>query len=262
MDLNWPLALLIGLAAGYLSGQFGIGGGIITTPALRLLLHQPELIAVGTPLPVIFPTALAGALSYARRGLVDWRVGVTTGLVGGVFSALGALAATRVGGSVVLVVTALLIVYMAVDMALLALKSARAGESGEVADASESPERSWVWSAALGVVAGLYSGFLGLGGGFVVVPALVRLFGFPIKKAAGTSLITVMVLSVPGTITHYLLGNIDVGLALALSAGVVPGALLGAHVTARASEKTVRIAFAVMLLVVGVVLGVTEAGAL
>lgn len=260
MDASWPLALLIGLAAGYLSGQFGIGGGIITTPALRLLLDQPELIAVGTPLPVIFPTAAAGALSYARRGLVDWRTGVTSGLVGGVFSALGALAATRVGGSAVLIVTAVLIVYMAVDMTLLALRTSRDTERAE--DERVLPKRSWVWSVGLGVIAGLYSGFLGLGGGFVVVPALVRLFGFPIKKAAGTSLVTVMLLSVPGTITHYLLGNIDVGLALALSVGVIPGALLGAQVTARASERTVRVAFAAMLLVVGVILGVSESGIL
>lgn len=258
MDATWPLALLIGLAAGYLSGQFGIGGGIITTPALRLLLDQPELIAVGTPLPVIFPTAAAGAFSYARRGLVDWRVGVTTGLVGGVFAALGAVAATRVGGSAVLIVTAVLIVYMAVDMTLLALRAPRSEAAAEAE--KEPPRRSWVWSAGLGVIAGLYSGFLGLGGGFVVVPVLVRLFGFPIKKAAGTSLVTVMLLSIPGTVTHYMLGNIDVGLALALSVGVIPGALLGAHVTARASERTVRVAFAAMLLVVGVILGVSESG--
>lgn len=256
---SWPLTVLIGFVAGYLSGQFGIGGGLVTTPALRLLLHQPELIAVGTPLPVIIPTAAAGAISYARRGLVDVRVGMVTGIVGGAFSVMGAWGSSMAGGDVVLVATALLIVYMAVDMGALALRPERTERSR---DAHARRQSSWLWLGALGVVTGLYSGFLGLGGGFVVVPALVRLFAFPLKRAVGTSLVAVTVLAIPGTITHYLLGNVDVGIALLMSAGVIPGALLGARVTAMAKERTVRVAFAAMLLVVGLILGITELGVL
>lgn len=259
MVAEWPLALLIGLVAGYLSGQFGIGGGIVTTPALRLLLAQPELIAVGTPLPVIIPTAAAGALSYWRRGLTDLRVGVITGLVGGVFSIPGAWATRVVGGEVVLLATALLIGYMAIDMGLLALRPPReADERPTRVDRS----RSWRWLGLLGLVTGLYSGFLGLGGGFVVVPVLARVFGFPLKRAIGTSLVAVTLLAIPGSITHYLLGNVDVGLAVALSLGVVPGAVLGARVTAAAKERSVRLGFAVLLLAVGLALGLTEAGML
>ena len=69
MSVEGPLTVAIGLVAGVLSGMFGIGGALVTTPAIRLLLGRPELIAVGTPLPVIIPTAVAGALAYARRGL-------------------------------------------------------------------------------------------------------------------------------------------------------------------------------------------------
>lgn len=258
MAASWPLSLLIGLVAGYLSGQFGIGGGIVTTPALRLLLAQPELIAVGTPLPVIIPTAVAGAVSYARKGLVDLRVGAAIGAVGGAFSVLGAWGATLVGGDIVLIVTAVLIIYVAVDMGLAAMRHERQLHPGHP---HAERQRSWRWLAGLGVVTGLYSGFLGLGGGFIVVPALVRIFAFPMKRAVGTSLVAVSLLAVPGTIAHYLLGNVDVGIALALSAGVVPGALLGAHVTAAAKERSVRIGFAALLLAVGLLLGLTEAGA-
>lgn len=259
MDLSWPLAIAVGFAAGYLSGQFGIGGGLVTTPAIRLLLGYPELIAVGTPLPVIIPTALAGAISYWRKGLIDVRTGVAVGLVGGVFSVIGARATTLVGGSTVLVVTAVLICYMSIDMALLALRP----EHPEHVRAARAERRaSWLWIAGLGAVAGLYSGFLGLGGGFVVVPALIRSFGFPAKRAIGTSLVTVSLLAIPGTVTHYLLGNVDPGLALALTVGVVPGALLGAKVTHLAREKTVRVGFALLLLVVGVTLAASELGAL
>jgi uncharacterized membrane protein YfcA len=259
MDLSWPLALVIGLLTGYLSGQFGIGGGIITTPALRLLLNAPELIAVATPLPVIIPTAATGAISYIRRGMADVRAGVTLGLLGSAFAVAGAFGATLVGGSVVLLMTAALIGYMAIDMALLAFRPERP-EAERLARAERA--RSWVWLGCLGAVTGLYSGFLGLGGGFIIVPSLVRLFAFPVKRAVGTSLVAVTLLAIPGTITHYLLGNVDVGLALALTAGVVPGALLGAKVTAMAQEKTVRVGFAAVLLLTGLILGLSEVGVL
>mgnify|MGYP001075544998 CR=1 FL=1 len=252
-------AALVGLVAGYLSGQFGIGGGIVTTPAIRLILGYPELIAVGTPLPVIIPTAIAGAISYARRGLLDVRTGVIVGAVGALFSVAGAWATTFVGGTVVLLVTAALVCWMAADMALLA---ARPDRSQGALIALRVRTASVPWLAALGVLAGLYSGFLGLGGGFVLVPALVRYFGFSVKEAVGTSLVAVSMLAIPGSITHYLLGNVDVGLALALALGVIPGALLGARVTALARERNVRIAFAVFLFAVGVLLGVTELGVL
>lgn len=254
---SWAVAAAIGFVAGYLSGQFGIGGGIVTTPAIRLILGRPELVAVGTPLPVIIPTAIAGAVSYWRRGLIDLRTGLSAGLVGSVFAVLGARATVLVGGSTVLVVTAGLICWMAVDMTILALRGER--PQHEIDRCEERRQSIW-WLGILGAVTGLYSGFLGLGGGFVVVPALVRFFGFDAKRAVGTSLVVVSILAVPGTITHYLLGNIEVGLALALMVGVVPGALLGAHVTAVAQEKTVRVGFAAMLLVVGVVLAASEFG--
>lgn len=255
----WDLlqAAVIGLVAGYLSGQFGVGGGIVTTPVIRLLLERPELVAVGTPLPVIIPTAVAGAFAYARRGLLDVRTGLAVGIVGAGFAVLGAWATLLVGGRVVLLVTAALICWMAVDMALLALASPGSGTLRTGRTAGVSPALK---IALLGIAAGLYSGFLGLGGGFIVVPALVRYFGFDVKRAVGTSLVAVSILAVPGSITHYLLGNIEVGLALGLSIGVVPGALLGAHVTARAKEKTVRVAFAGFLAVVGAVLALSELG--
>jgi uncharacterized membrane protein YfcA len=111
-------------------------------------------------------------------------------------------------------------------------------------------------------VTGLYSGFLGLGGGFVVVPSLVRWFGLDIKRAIGTSLVVVTVLAVPGSITHYALGNIDLTLAGLLALGVVPGALLGAKVASHLQARTLKIAFAALLVGVGVMLGASEIGLL
>ncbi|HEY5113838.1 MAG TPA: sulfite exporter TauE/SafE family protein, partial [Coriobacteriia bacterium] len=81
----------VGLFSGVLSGAFGVGGGLITTPAIRLLLGYPALIAVGTPLPVILPGAVTGAATYWKRGSADVRAGITMGLIGSIGSVAGAM---------------------------------------------------------------------------------------------------------------------------------------------------------------------------
>jgi len=110
----------------------------------------------------------------------------------------------------------------------------------------------------IGAVAGLYSGFLGLGGGFIVVPGLTRYCGMSVKRAIGTSLVTVAVLAIPGTLAHSLLGHVDWNLAMWLAIGVVPGAVLGARITERASDRAVRLSFAALLIVAGLWLAATE----
>ena len=261
----------IGFVSGVLSGAFGIGGGIITTPAIALILGAPALVAVGTPLPVIFPSAVTGAINYFRRGSLDVRAGVTCGLVGSAFAVAGELVTQFVGGTVVLLATAALILYTAVDMILQVLLPPRLGleaseerEAFAAADApavTSSPRPVAWWSyAAIGALTGFYSGFLGLGGGFVLVPILTRWLGFDIKRAIGTSLLAIAILAIPGTITHALLGHVDWGLAAMLAIGVIPGAMLGSKMALGSSDRALRIAFALMLLVVGGWLGLREIG--
>lgn len=250
----WLPATLVGVGAGVLSGAFGIGGGVLTTPAIRLLLGYPELIAVGTPLPVIVPTAIAGAVAHARSGTADVRLGLLIGALGVPAAVAGALLTPVVGGTAVLLVTAGAIIAVAIDM--LRGNSSRGRAS---TDTSPSDRRPSVL-VALALSTGLYSGFLGLGGGFVLVPLLNRVLGMPVKRAIGTSLVSIAVLAVPGSLTHWALGNVDVGLAAALAVGAVPGALLGARLNAWAAERTIRVAFAVMLACVGVLLAAHEAG--
>ena len=268
-------AVAVGAVSGVLSGMFGIGGGIITTPAIRLILGYPPLVAVGTPLLVILPTTVSGGWSYARAGLADVRTGLTIGAWGIPAAVLGALATRLVGGTVVLVLTAALILYTSGDLLWHASRSTRqrhlkAPEEGEepvlvrpedadpVPGSGSSTRPGALLLALIGLSAGAYSGFLGLGGGFVLVPLLSRLAGMPIKRAIGTSLIAIGVLSIPGIATHYALGNIDVMLGAALIIGSAPGALVGARITRASSDKAVRIAFAVMLLAVGLWLGISE----
>jgi hypothetical protein len=264
--------LLVGFFAGLVSGQFGVGGGLVTTPAIRLLLGYPELVAVGTPLVTIIPTAITGGLAYTRRGLADVRAGLTIGIVGAPATVLGAYAASLIGGRVILIATSALIVYVAVRTGSQAWRERGSSEEPGGAAQPDAPtdetqgrdcaERRRRYLPLLGLGAGLLSGLLGLGGGFVIVPALMQIFGFGVKRAIGTSLVAIGVLAIPGAIAHWALGHVDVSLALAMTLGVIPGALLGARVTAVAEERTVRLGFAAVLAIAGVVLGLSELGVL
>jgi len=271
------VTIAIGFGSGVLSGALGVGGGIVTTPAIRLVLDRPALIAVGTPLPVIVPSALTGAFTYVRRGVADVRSGVLLGAFGSLFAVAGAWATRLVGGRVVLLVTAALVFYTAADVLLQAFRVSRPGlEAAEEHDAfapadtlpappapGTPPARPGLLPlAAIGAVTGVYSGFLGMGGGFVLVPMLTRFLGFEMKRAIGTSLVCIAILAVPGTITHALLGNIDWPVAAALVVGVVPGALVGARLTLGAADRSVRLAFAAFLLTAGALLIAREVGAL
>ncbi len=110
---------------------------------------------------------------------------------------------------------------------------------------------------AIGALTGLYSGFLGLGGGFILVPMLTRWLGFDIKRAIATSLLAITILAIPGTITHAVLGNIDWRIAAVLAVGVIPGAILGSRLTLGSAERSVRIGFATLLLVTGAWLAIS-----
>lgn len=256
---SWLAPAAIGLVAGLLSGGFGIGGGVIVLPAIRLLLGYPELVSVGTTLPVILPTALAGALTHLRSGNVRLRAGIVTGVWGMPAAVLGALAARAAGGPTVLTIAAIVIIVAAIGV----VRGSR--PALESPDASEGVVASGVGAARfalLGVATGFYSGLLGLGGGFVLVPLLQRFAGFGIKTAIGTSLIAVAILAVPGSVTHAMMGNVDLPLALALSIGVVPGAVVGARITIGVKERWVRWAFATLLAFVGLTLALSESGVL
>jgi uncharacterized membrane protein YfcA len=245
----------VGIASGLLSGMFGIGGGVVTTPAIRLLLRAPALIAVGTPLAAIIPATVTGAVSYMRNGVADKRAGVLVGVSGALTAVAGAWATRLVGGTVVLLVTALVILLTAADMVLRVFRP-----QPDRPDAAASKQRPGPVPVlvAIGVLTGFYSGFLGLGGGFILIPMLTRWLRFPIKRAIGTSLVSITLLAVPALATHWYLGNIDWVIALALVVGVVPGAYLGSKITLGASDRTVNIGFAVLLVIVAIWLGVAE----
>jgi hypothetical protein len=246
------LGVTIGLVAGVLSGLFGVGGGIVQTPAITSLLDAPAIVAVATPLPVILPTAIVGAFTYWRANQIDLRAAAWISLTGALASAGGAAAAEVIDGRLLLVITGALLVWQAIGVA-----------RGRTTGGPQEPRTPSIWTyAAIGVAAGFVSGLLGIGGGIIMVPLLAGVLGMPLKTALGTSLAAIVVLVIPGTIVHAALGNIDWQIVAVLVVGSVIGARIGAGIALGASERTLRVVVASFLGLVGAVYAVTEAAGL
>ena len=250
--LQVAIGIAVGFASGVLSGLFGVGGGVVTTPAVNTLLGGTAIEAIATPLPVILPTSLVGSYTYAKAGEVSFRAARWAAAPGIAGAITGALLTEVVNTHLLLVVTSALIAITAVQVIR-----------------NRPPRTPWVlgrtpgWKyAAIGLVAGLVSGLLGIGGGIVMVPALTLWVGMPLRRALGTSLLVIAVLVVPGTIVHAILGNIDWAIFLALTVGVIPGARLGARIALGVRERTLRLAIGTFLLVVAIAYGASEVASL
>jgi uncharacterized membrane protein YfcA len=245
------LVLIAGFFTGVLSGMFGVGGAVISTPAI-LALGATPLQAVGSTLPSIIPGAAAGSVRYEREGMIDHRVAWRTGVAGMAFAAFGAVASKHVPGKghVQMILTALLLGWFAF----------RTGRDSDPAiqPADHELHRSLWLLIVIGAMAGGLSGFLGVGGGVVMVPAVTSWVGLPLKRAIATLLVCVGLVCIPGTITHQLLGDIDWLFALPLMVAAIPGARVGAHLAIRASDRVLRITVASVLGTIAVVYGTVE----
>ena len=249
--LDVVLGILIGLVSGVLSGLFGVGGGIVMTPGLQVVLGAAPIVALATPLPVILPTALTGAMTYRASGELDQRAAAWMIGPGIVASIAGALLTKFVDTHLLLVVTAALLAYQSVGIL-------RGGRERRRPALEATPSMYM----GIGLVAGFVSGLLGIGGGLVMVPMLAGWLGMPLKRALGTSLLTIVALVVPGTITHAVLGHIDWALFVVLTLGAVPGARLGARIALGTRERSLRLLVGGFLLVVAIAYGISEAATL
>lgn len=248
------LSILIGFVTGILSGAFGIGGAILSTPALRLILKTAPLIAVGTTLPTVLPAALSGGYAYYRSGLVDWEIVKWCALFGIMGTLIGSSLTDIVSAHYPLIVTAFLVLGFGINFMVKTFWPGRSGLEMQ----SPPLEKNLRILALTGLAAGLFSGFLGVGGGIILIPAFISLLGLRPKKAFGNSLLVISIIAVPGSIVHYVLGHIDPWIAIWLTAGIIPGARAGSLLSLRARDRTMLLLFGIFLLVVGVVFLYTE----
>jgi len=243
------LGILSGFVSGLMGGAFGVGGAIVTTPAAQILMGAPPIVAVGSTLPVILPTTVAGAQAYRRAEQVDWRA-VKWAVPPGLLAAAGGAALTRiVDPTWLLLTTAVLIGWQAY----------RVGAGRGLADSADHRVRpSHLALLLTGTGAGFASGLLGIGGGVVLVPVMAGLLHMPLKRSIGTSLVIIAFMVVPGTLVHALLGHIDWTISLWLSLGVIPGAIIGSRWTLRTRERTLRLVVATFLTLIAVAYGAKE----
>jgi uncharacterized protein len=238
-------ATVIGLVAGALSALLGVGGGLVMVPAMALLLRLRQYRAHGTSLAVILPTALAGVYRYNQAGNVEWDL-VLPLAVGGVIGALiGAVVANALGGGTLKRVFGVFVVVIGLSMILLPAKfsdhTALVGTGG-----------GSFLIALVGLIAGILSGLLGVGGGVIMVPAIVFLLGRDQHVAQGVSLAVIIPVSISGAWIHARKGNVIPSLALWLSIGAVIGATVVGHAVQRFSSETLRSLFGIFMVAMGV----------
>ncbi|HET8716829.1 MAG TPA: sulfite exporter TauE/SafE family protein [Nocardioidaceae bacterium] len=273
------LAVLAGVLIGLSLGALGGGGSILAVPVLVYLLGEPPAQATTGSLVVVGVTSLVSAVAATRNGSARPARGVAFGLVAVVGATVGALASAHVPESVLMASFAALLLVVGGLMAARQLRPARGsrgergahaahgpgGRSGDGAGRSaaldapivslregflcDCPRAVKVLVTATGV--GLLTGFLGVGGGFLVVPALVVALAMPMELAAGTSLVVITVTSAAALAVRSGVGATpDWGLVAALTAAAVVGGLAGTRISARAGTGRLSAAFTVLVLLV------------
>ncbi len=237
----------LGLLLGALLGLLGAGGSILAVPALVYGAGQPLSAAVPTSLLVVGITAAAAVVPRVRAGQVQWRIAA---LVGGSGIA-AAFAGTAVNHALD---PRVVLAGFAVVMVVAALRMLR--EQPDVGGDCALPDGRVNWRGCLpkavgtGVAVGFLTGLFGVGGGFLVVPALVLLLGLPMAVAVGTSLVVVTVNSAAGFAAHAGTAEVDYGLAAVFTGAAVAGSLVAARFATRLPADRLRRWFAWLVLAV------------
>lgn len=266
--------VLAGVFVGVMSGLLGVGGGTIMVPIFRLAFGMSPLASTATSLFAIIPTSISGVVAHARAKTCVPKLGLALGVGGAVMSPMGVWLASVSPGWLVICVAAIVIGFSAFKMFKKAVKCAptpRAGRAGgnvQAASAKAVPDqpvlsrKQYLQGACIGLIAGLASGYVGVGGGFIMVPLMLAVLGIPMSLASGTSLIAIMILAIPGVIEQGLLGNIEYLAGIAIVVGSIPGALVGARLVRMVPERQLRFIFGGFLLVAAVMLMLNEFGIL
>lgn len=251
-------AVLIGLAVGVVVGALGAGGGILSVPILVYALGQHPHSATASSLVIVGSTAVAGLVHHVRRRTVDWGNGVIFGLLGVAGSVVGSRLSVQLDGRVLLGLFAGLLALVAIAMLRSALISRR-GPGREPSEPSTGVQK-WLRTIALATLTGLLTGLFGVGGGFIVVPILVLVLRVPIRTAAGTSLVVMVIASISGLLSRIGTGVvIDWPLTAAFALASMLGGLLGGPASARLPGWVLTMVFAGLLGAVAIGMGTAVA---
>jgi len=269
VSVNIFLILGMGGGVGFLSGLFGVGGGFLMTPLL-IFIGIPPAVAVATEANQIVASSISGVLAHWKRGNVDIRMGVML-LIGGVIgSTLGVWLFTflKTLGQIDLVIKLSYVVFLGVIGSLMFIESLNALRRSKRAIPPKRRQHNFLHAlpfkmrfrrsklyvsailpVAIGVVVGVLSAIMGVGGGFVMVPAMIYLLGMPTAVVVGTSLFQIIFVTANVTVLQAVNNfAVDVVLAVLLLFGAVIGAQFGARAGAKLNGEQLRILLAVMVI--------------
>jgi uncharacterized membrane protein YfcA len=269
VSVNAFLLLGLGGLVGLLSGMFGVGGGFLITPLL-FLVGIPPAVAVATSANQIVASSFSALLAHLRRRTVDMWMG-TILLIGGLLgSALGVMAFNflKAQGQVDLLVKLCYVVFLGIVGGLMFWESVRANWQARTGVVRQRKRHGWVHSLpfksrfrvsglyisvlppiGVGLLVGLLSAIMGVGGGFILIPAMIYLLGMPTKVVIGTSTFQIIFLTAFTTLLHAITNQtVDVVLALLLIGGGVIGAQIGAQIGTRLKPEMLRLLLAILVL--------------
>lgn len=236
------LLVAVGVAAGFLSGIFGVGGGILVVPGLVMIARMDQRLAHGTSLAAVLPISLASLLTYWGHRQVDWPVAW--------WLAVGAVAGSIIGTRLLAVVSkrALGTIFASVlIISAIRLFIATHGDGRMALNAAAA-----LGLIAIGVATGALAGLMGVGGGVVMVPAMIVLFGLPSVIAKGTSLAVIIPTSMMGTIRNRSASNVDLPAAMLVGCAGILSAVAGGFISVLLSDTMSNVLFAILLVAVAI----------
>jgi uncharacterized membrane protein YfcA len=269
---------LLGLLAGFMGGMLGIGGGIFIVPILVLAFNLESRQAAGTSLVMVMFTALSGTAAYYRQKRIDWKVGVAAAFVTVPGALIGAYATQLFSSRNLAIIFGVSLFLMAGLMIRRTYSTSNQHDKTALVPRNKPTVGRGVWkrrivdsagkvfeydariysALVLLFFGGFASGFLGIGGGLIVVPILAAYVGLPIHLAVATSMLTMIFTAISGVSTHILLGDVRVEYAVPLVVGILLGAQLGARTARRLKSTNLERVFAFVVLAMGVLLIITH----
>jgi uncharacterized membrane protein YfcA len=247
------LALPFGLAIGLLLGLVGGGGSILAVPVLVYILGEPVEAATTESLLIVGVTALVGAVVAARAQRVHVRIALAFAAAGAATAVAGTALNRLAGSRVIMLGFALML--LAAAYALVGYRTVRMA-----GPANDGKAPAWARVTTAGAATGLLTGFFGVGGGFVIVPALALVLGLPMTLAVGTSLLVIALTSAAALVAHLATGTINLPLSAAFTLAAVAGAVAGTRLHGQIPEPLLRRLFALLLVGVAAFVVAKNAG--
>ncbi len=247
----WINGLIAGLVMGFLSGLLGIGGGTVIVPALYYIFHLTMKQAIGTSLFVILFASLSGFIAHHRKGQVNLKLGLTLGIAGMAGAQLGGFSTSIISDLWLKILFGILLLFCAIQMLVKKEGNKKLENSN---DKKNSLHFNFPKSIAIGLGAGYLSGLLGVGGAFVMIPAMHIILKVPMKLAIGTSLIAIFLKGISASGYYLWRKEVAISLGLVIAVTSIIGAQFGARATLHFSADKLRKMFAWFLVAIGILM--------